>query len=374
MKQQQTHAILGTKALSTLLELLAIDSPSGQEGRIAANLIGRLSRMGFISEQDPAGNIYATLSATPGREQEPMIMFNCHMDTVPPAVGVHPITADGELRSDGTTALGADDKAGIAAVLTALDAMLQDDLPHPPLMVLFTVSEETGLSGARMVEVSRLGGVDRGYTIDASGPAGTVVVQAPSKYRITATFHGRAAHAGFSPENGISAISIACRAIDNMKLLRIDPETTANIGSITGGGSTNIVCDTATVVMETRSLVEAKIEAQAEHMKQCCLQAAKDFGGTCDVDIDRLYFLYAHSGQAPVIQAVAAACGRLNLPFVTKPTTGGSDANVFNRAGIPVVVLSAGYRNAHSVQETLDLSEFERLTALVLELMTAFRQ
>lgn len=368
---EQTYTTLGAKALSALFELLAIDSPSGQEQRIANHLIERLSRLGFTTEQDSAGNVYATLPASPGREQEPMVMFNCHMDTVPPAAGVHPVVTDGELRSDGTTALGADDKAGISAVMTALDAMIQENLPHPPLLVLFTVSEETGLTGARRVELPKLANVDHGYTLDASGPAGTAIIQAPSKYRLTATFHGRAAHAGFSPENGISAISMACRAIDKMKLLRIDSETTANIGSISGGGSTNIVCDTATVVMETRSLVEAKIEAQAEHMKRCCQQAATDFGGTCDVEIDRLYFLYALSEQAPVVQAVATACDRLKLPFVMKPTTGGSDANVFNRAGIPVAVLSAGYRNAHSVQETLNLNEFERLTALVLELMTA---
>lgn len=368
---EQTYATLGAKALATLLELLAIDSPSGHEAKIASHLIGQLESLGFTTEQDPAGNVYATLPASPGREQDPMIMFNCHMDTVPPATGVHPVVMDGELRSDGTTALGADDKAGIAAVMTALDSIRQDDLPHPPLMVLFTVSEETGLSGARMAELQRLSNVDHGYTLDASGAAGTAVVQAPSKYRITATFHGRAAHAGFIPEKGISAISMACRAVDKMKLLRVDPETTANIGSISGGGGTNIVCETATIVMETRSLVESKIEAQTEHMKQCCLQAAEDFGGTCDVDIERLYFLYSIPERSPVVQAVATACEKLKLPFVTKQTTGGSDANVFNRAGIPVAVLCAGYRNAHSVHEVLVLNEFSRLTALVLELMTA---
>lgn len=361
---------MGAEALAYLLEILAIDSPSGQEQRIAEYLTGKLNELGFTTEQDPAGNIYATLPASQGKEQEPMILFNCHMDTVPPAAGVHPVVDGEELRSDGTTALGADDKAGIAAVMTALETIKKESLAHPPLMVLFTVSEETGLSGARKVEIPRLANVRYGYTLDASGPAGTVVIQAPSKYKITATFHGKGAHAGFSPEKGISAISMACRAVDTMKLLRVDPETTANIGSISGGGSTNIVCDTATVVMETRSLVEEKIERQAEHMRQCCLQAAADFGGTCDVVIDRLYFLYSLSEDSPVIQSIGKACRALKLPFVTKPTTGGSDANVFNRAGIPVAVLSAGYRNAHSVQETLSLPEFERLTELVLELMT----
>lgn len=354
-----------------LFDLLAIDSPSGKEAVIAEFLEENLRTLGFALERDDIGNIYAKLAGTAGRTAEPMIMFNCHMDTVPSAVQVRPVVAETRLRTDGTSALGADDKAGIAAVLSALRTIIATSMSHPPLLVLFTVSEETGLWGARHASLTKLREVAYGYTLDASGPVGTVIVRAPSKYVVTATFHGRAAHAGFVPERGISAISMACRAVDRMKLLRIDEETTANVGSIHGGTSTNIVCDTATVVMETRSLLEEKVEAQAEHLRQCCLEAATEFGGTCEATIERLYFHYALAETEPPIQAVRTACEKLGIPFVTKPTTGGSDANVFNRAGIPVAVLSAGYRNAHSVDESLDLEQLKRLAALTLDLATA---
>ena len=358
------------RALELMLQLLAIDSPSGQETNMRIDLSKRLSRLGLSTETDSAGNLYGRLAATPGLEQAPTILLNCHMDTVPTAAKVRPQVREGILYSDGTTALGADDKGGITALLVALESIIHNKSPHGAIVVLFTVSEETGLAGARQVDITRLGSIERGYTLDASGPVGTVMFCAPFKSRADVVFHGKSAHAGFAPEKGISAISIAARAIDRMHLLRIDAETTANIGSIQGGAGTNIVCDRVEVVLETRSRVQSKMETQIAHMRTCCEEAVATLGGGFDFSVEQLYPGYHIPPQDPSLAIIKQACEKGELPFRMIETGGGSDANILRAQGIPLVVLSVGYSGPHTSEESLPLNELDNLIRLLIELLT----
>ncbi len=359
------------RVLDLMLQLLAIDSPSGQETNMRIDLSKRLSRLGLSTETDSAGNLYGRLTATPGLEQAPTILLNCHMDTVPTAANVKPQVREGILYSDGTTALGADDKGGITALLMALESIIQSKSPHGAIVVLFTVSEETGLAGARQADMTRLGAIDRGYTLDASGPVGTVMFCAPFKSQADVVFHGKSAHAGFAPEKGISAISIAARAIDRMSLLRIDAETTANIGSIQGGAGTNIVCDRVEVVLETRSRVQSKMKAQIAHMRICCEEAVAALGGGFDFLVEQLYPGYHIPQEDPSLAVIKQACEKLGLPFRIIETGGGSDANILRAQGIPLVVLSVGYSGPHTSEESLPLKELDNLVRLLIELLTA---
>ena len=359
------------RALELMLQLLTIDSPSGQESGIRIDLTKRLLALGLSTEADSAGNLYGKLAASPGLEPAPTILLNCHMDTVPTAVRVRPHVRDGILFSDGTTALGADDKAGITALLITLESIIHNKTPHGAIVVLFTVSEETGLEGARQVERARLGTIDRGYTLDASGPVGTVMFSAPFKSRADLVFHGKSAHAGFAPEKGISAISLAARAIDRMHLLRIDAETTANIGSIQGGAGTNIVCDRVDVVLETRSRVKKKMAAQISHMRTCCEEAVSALGGSFDFTVEQLYPGYQIPAEDPSLAVIRQACEKKGLPFRMIETGGGSDANILREKGIPLVVLSVGYRSPHTCEECLPLDELNNLVRLLTELVTA---
>jgi tripeptide aminopeptidase len=358
------------RALELMSQLLAIDSPSGQEAGMRTDLTKRLLALGLSTETDSAGNLYGRLAASRGFEQAPTILLNCHMDTVPTAAHVKPQVRDGILFSDGTTALGADDKGGITALLVALESIIHDNSPHGAIVVLFTVSEETGLSGARQVDISRLGVIDRGYTLDASGPVGTAMYCAPFKSRADLVFHGKSAHAGFAPEKGISAISLAARAIDRMNLLRIDDETTANIGSIQGGAGTNIVCDRVEVVLETRSRVQSKMEAQISHMRICCEEAVSALGGSVDFHVEQLYPGYQISSEDPSLAIIKLACEKTGLPFRIIETGGGSDANILRTKGIPLVVLSVGYKNPHTNEECFPLVELDNLLRLLIELLT----
>jgi tripeptide aminopeptidase len=272
------HA-LADRTVRIMLELLAINSPSGHEELARADLQARLAALGASVEIDPKGNLIGRIPATTGMEGELPVLLCCHMDTVPTAANVRPVLAEGVLRSDGTTALGADDKAGIAAILACLEHLREQDLPHGPLSILLTVEEEIGLEGIKAADPAWIGTVGRGYVLDASGPVGTAIISAPSKSDARVVFHRKAAPAGFPPENGFSAIMLAARAIDRMKLLRVDEHTTANIGTIKGGEVTNIVCDRCEVNLEVRSSTTERVNRHMAHINSLH-QGGNDFGGS----------------------------------------------------------------------------------------------
>ncbi len=351
--------------LETFLALVAFDSPSFEEQRISLLLEHALLEAGLSTDYDEAGNLYGFL---PG--DGPAILLNAHMDTVELARGAKAVVENGMVRTDGTTALGADDKAAVAAILTALRTIKEKQLAHPNLVILFTTAEEQGLLGAKQLEVEKLATVRYGYTFDASKPVGLAITAAPSYDKIEAVFHGKGAHAGFKPESGISAIQMASEAVSRMSLLRIDHETTANVGSFIAPGAKNIVCDKAQLVFEARSLDNEKLKKQTDRMKQELLDAARRHGGSVEIHHEHLYEVYHHQQDSPVLAAFKHACAKLGIPCREEPTLGGSDANILNALGIPTLVCSIGYEEAHTTEEYIPLAELHRLGQLVLELAT----
>lgn len=349
--------------LDTFLELVAFDSPSFEEQHIALLLEHALLEAGLSTDYDEAGNLYAYLPGT-----GPTILFNAHMDTVELARGAKVIIEDGIIKTDGTTALGADDKAALAAILFALRTIKNEKREHPNLVILFTTAEEQGLLGAKQLQKEKLGGVQYGYTFDASQSVGLAITAAPSYDKIEATFLGKGAHAGFKPESGISAIQMASLAVSSMPLLRIDSETTANVGSFLAPGAKNIVCDKAHLVFEARSLDNAKLKKQTDTMVQALKDAAQRYGGQVTIQHDHLYEVYHHTLDSPALATFKSACTKLGLPYREEPTLGGSDANILNELGIPTLVCGIGYEEAHTTREYIPISELELLGSLVLEL------
>lgn len=179
------------------------------------------------------------------------------MDTVVPGNGIKPSIEDGYIKSDGTTILGADDKAGLAAMLEAITVLKEENIAHGKIEFIITVGEESGLVGAKALD-SSLVTAKFGYALDSDGKVGDIIVAAPTQAKVNATIYGKTAHAGVAPERGVSAITIASRAISKMPLGRIDEETTANIGRFEGGTQTNIVCDRVDILAEARSLIPEK--------------------------------------------------------------------------------------------------------------------
>ena len=360
------------RLLQEFMELIQIDSETKHERIICDVLKEKLTALGLDVVEDNttgitghgAGNLVATLN---GNADGPVIYFTCHMDTVTPGTQIKPSIKDGYVVSDGTTILGSDDKAGISAILEGIRVLKEQNLSHSTIQVIITVGEESGLVGAKALDPS-LVKAEYGFALDSNGKVGDIIVSAPTQAKLKAVVYGKAAHAGVNPEDGISAIQVASRAIMKMPLGRIDEETTANIGTIEGGKATNIVCPRVDILAEARSLVPEKMEAQVEKMRKALLNAAEEFQTHIDIDVEVMYPGFKFSEQDLVTQKAIAAVEKIGRKSRLLSSGGGSDANVIAGFGIPTVNLAIGYEEIHTTNERMPISELYKAAELVIAL------
>jgi tripeptide aminopeptidase len=349
----------------TILKLLSINSPSKKEGVIASFLKEKLASLGFDVWEDSAGSIVqGEVGNIIGKRKGKgiPILFNAHMDTIAPTEGMRIRIEDGIIKQEGASVLGGDDKAGVAAILEAVEAIIEKGIPHPPLEVVFTISEETGLEGAKALDVSQLE-AKAGFVLDGGEPQ-VAIISAPSHEQVTFFVRGKSAHAGVHPEEGINAIQLAAKAISKMRIGRIDEETTANIGVIKGGKARNIVPDFVEVLGEARSRNEEKLRRQVEHMISCFEEVRKE-GGDVIWKVEREYNAFRLTSDSLPVQLLLSAGKRAGLSLRLEDGGGGSDANVFNERGIPSLIMGAGAHKPHSPEETINLQELES-SALLL--------
>lgn len=364
------------RVLERFLEYIQIDSPTKEEGEFAAFLEKELLKLGLEVYMDDAGekvgsnsgNLVGRLKATTEGET---ILFSCHMDTVSPSRGIKPEIRDGVIYSDGTTILGGDDKAGIAAIMEALETIKENNIPHGEIEVAFTIFEEGGLFGSKNLDYSKLN-AKTGFVLDSGGDPGTIIVQGPAQNKIDVKFIGKEAHAGVAPETGISAIQIASEAISKMNLLRIDEETTANIGFISGGSATNIVTKEVEFHAEARSLDNDKLKKQTDHMVKCCEDAAERFGGKVEIKVENAYGAFKIDKDHEIVKSVELACVSLGFPSKITTSGGGSDTNIFNANGINAVNLGIGERKPHTLEEHLHIIDLENAARLALEIIKVY--
>ena len=361
------------RVLARFLELVQIDSPSNHEQEVAAALERDLRDLGFAVENDRSGpeGVGNVLGRLPGGMGEPIALF-AHTDTVEPGRGIRPRVEAGVVRSDGTTILGADNKQAIAAILEALRATLEARGPHSPIEVVFTWGEEKGHQGAKALDLGRLSS-RMAFVFDVGGPVGDVVTETPTHVGIRATFYGRAAHAGIEPEAGISAIAAAARAIALMPLGRLDPETTANVGLISGGTVRNAVPERCVFEAEARSLDEARLADQVAAMRRACLEGAAAVGARADLEVAQSYAGFRLPPDAPVVRRAVRAIAAAGLPSRLTRTGGGSDANSLNARGLPTVNIGTGMRDLHSTRESVDVADLERLARVIVALLVCAR-
>lgn len=355
------------RLLATFLDLVRVDSPSGSEGACASRCAEALAEAGCeVVFDDSArvtgsdvGNLIATLPGTaPG-----VLVLSAHMDCVDPGLGVEPVIEDGYVRSAGPTILGADDKAGLAAAIECVRALAQSSVAHPAVKCVFTVQEEVGLKGAKALDPSSVTG-DACLVLDADGAPGGIVVAAPTHYTFVADYHGVAAHAGVSPEEGRSAIVMAAEAITRLPVGRVDELSTANVGTIEGGSATNVIAARARVTGECRSIDRARVEELRAQMEHTLTSAAHARGGSCEVRWNLEYEGFSLSEDAPIVALVRGACEDVGLVARTFVTGGGSDANVIAAHGVPTVALSCGMEGVHGTDERIEVSALESLARL----------
>jgi tripeptide aminopeptidase len=362
------------------LELVSVASLSKREGAIARRLEGILRGMGATVEADDAGERVGgdsgnLLARFPGNKANVApILLSAHMDTVGPAEKIRPVVDGDIIRTDRTSVLGGDDKAGIVAIFEAIRVLRERNIPHGDIEVVLTICEENGLLGAKHFDTTRLR-ANHGLVLDVDGVC-ELITRAPAANRLTFTVEGLAAHAGICPEQGLSAIRIASEAIAGMKLGRIDKDTTANLGVIHGGLSTNIVPQRVVIRGETRSHDPAKLEAQTRHMqsrfekivaRHAVRVGRRKHRARFEAQVERQYEPLKISDRAAIVHLVSSAAKAMGRSCKTRATGGGSDANVFTSRGLEVANLACGMREIHTVNEWVNVKDMVVTAQLVLE-------
>lgn len=338
------------RLVQTFMELVQIDSPSNHEEKFRDYCKSRLESFGAETKLDSYGNLFAYF---PG-EGEPLLL-NCHLDTVEPGRGIKPKIENGKVVTDGTTVLGGDPKAGIAVIFETLQSMQDDKIAHPPLDVVLTLGEEWGLLGAQNLDYSMLH-AKKGITFDGEESVANVIIGSPGYNQVNITVTGRSAHAGVEPENGISAIQIASEIISQFQLGRIDAETTANIGTISGGSARNAIPETVTIEGEIRSRDVKKLKKHTEHFKDVVKKVQAQYPeAKIDLDIKREFDPYTFSTDHPMLAIIEAILKELHLKPNLYPSGGGTDVNMFQKNGIDAICVGAGAYNMHTKREYVDI-------------------
>ncbi|MCL1880237.1 MAG: M20/M25/M40 family metallo-hydrolase [Actinomycetia bacterium] len=364
------------RLLQCFLQLVQIDSPSFHEAKVAAWCQKELEACGCRVRIDDSsaqtgsdtGNLIAYM---PARGRSGRLYFSAHMDTVSPGEGIRPQITDGVIRSAGDTVLGGDDKSGVAAIIEMVRTFDQTDLPHPELVILLSVAEECGLLGAAAIDGSDFAG-EPCLVLDAEGPPGVVIIGAPYHHEFTARFIGRASHAGVKPEDGLSAIVLAARAISGMHLGRLDDMTTANIGTIQGGRANNVVADTCIVTGEFRSLKAKRLNEVQVQLAAAIQDAVATGGGDVEVDWTQAYPGFKVEASDPLVQLVLNEAQKLGLRAEARCTGGGSDANVLADKGLRPLVLGCGMTAVHSLKESLVVEDLENTARLAIACAVAY--
>ncbi len=357
------------RLVETFLELARIDSPSGDEQALAEHVAARLRALGAKTQIDAMFNVSAFLPGRGVKSGTKPLFLNAHLDNVAPARGIQPVVAGGQIASDGTTVLGADDLAGVAAILEGVTALLESDKKVLPLEIAFTTQEELGLVGAKGLDLGNFSAKE-GVVFDGGGPVGAIILASPTHNLLEIIIKGKASHSA-RPTGSINALKIAAQAIAKTKLGQLDRDSTANFGIVRAGQARNVVPDKAEIVGEVRSRNTRKLEQHTRAIKQVFEKTARGTGAKLEFRVTRAYNRYEFKKNDRVIQRVAKALKQIGRAPRYEMTMGGSDANVWNAKGIKTAVVSVGYEQIHTTSEYLPIAELLKAAELVQALATA---
>ena len=368
------------RLLETFFELLKIKSPSRDEKQIADYVSDILRSLGLKVIKDDAGkkigsnagNIIALLESNceNGATRTQPLFFGAHLDTVSVNGEIKPEIRDKKIvNKNKNCILGGDDKTAIAAIIEAIRTIKDFKIKTGNIYLIFTIAEEVGLLGSKNMNLKPLK-AKYGFVFDGDGDIGKIFNQAPFHNAIDITIIGKAAHAGISPQKGINAIQVASHAISKMKLGRIEPGTTCNIGTIEGGVATNIIPEKVQIKAEARSLQEERLKELTGRIINDFETCAKENGAKARFKVKREYDGFKiPENELPIVMA-KNVFKKLKVKSKILSTVGGSDVNILNSKGKMAINLSAGMENVHSSKEYVKIAELEKLTALILELCT----
>jgi len=369
-----TPVINQDRLVKLFTELCLINAPAMQELECKEYVKKHLQQMGLeVSEDDAAkklgGNSNNVIAWLKGNKPvAPRIFLSAHLDTVEPTKGLVIEERDGVFYSASDTILGADDKGGMAPAIEAVQCLLETNASHGDVCLLFSVGEEIGLKGASVVDLENLN-LDFGYVLDTGPPVGSFVTRTATHDKLDVTIIGKPAHAGKDPEKGINAIQVLATAVEGMRLGRIGPETTANIGLIEGGTAVNVVCAQVKLKAEARSTSVQELDAQVDHMVQRFEQAASQWGAQVHIKHERHYTSYSIPEESKVVQIALDASRNCGFEPRLRTTLGGSDANVYNAKGVPCIVVATGMDKIHTHDECISRQDLIDTARLAYEIV-----
>ena len=385
-------------ATDMLIRLLAIDSVTGFEAAIGAAIVDELKKVGVpasairydtahqrIKLPTEVGNLIVDL---PGTKPGPRLLFSTHMDTVPLCKGAKPRREGDRIVSDGTTALGGDNGTGCAVLIALAKTLIDHKLPHPPITMLFTVREESGLHGARELDPKDLLGAAMGFNVDSTHAA-LLTIGAVGQQNWEVTIKGKAAHAGVAPERGISSTLVASVGLTEAhragwfgKVVQPEGKGSSNIGIFGGkdgkpaGDATNVVTDYVHLVGEARS-TDAAFAVKITEAFEAAFNKAKGEVKDADGNMAEVTFQsrtayppFLMSEDDPAVQRAKKAAQAMGLEPVTMVSAGGLDANWLVKHGVPTVTFGAGQAEIHTVNEYVVIPEFAQGCRLAVAIAT----
>jgi tripeptide aminopeptidase len=364
------------RLLEDFVRLCEIESPSQHERKVADAVRAELEQLGLTVDEDGTGadtgsNSGNLLARIDGPPEARTILLCAHLDTVPLNGPVEVHSENGVLTNKHEAILGADNKAAVATILAATRRLTATGNPPPVgIEILFTTCEERALAGAKAFDRDRLS-AEFGYVFDHASPIGELITASPTYYRLETTFNGKAAHAGIRPEAGHNAIAAAAKAIASMQIGRLDDQTTANVGEIQGGTAANVVAERCHVVLETRSLDDARAGEVVSSMVDAATEAASDLECDLETSVERLFRGYKLPRTAPVVEVAASALQKAGVEPVYINTGGGSDANALIAADLPVLNLANGTERNHQPDESVTVDALERMLDITLNIVAA---
>jgi tripeptide aminopeptidase len=349
------------RLITTFCDLVTVPSETPNDREFVSHLEKLFKKEGAHTRTDAYGNLVAKFPSKNSKNNEP-VAFCCHADTVKPGIGIRPVKENGIIRSTGDTILGADDKAGIAVMLE----MIRSASKHPPIELIITRCEEIGTEGSTNLDYSLIS-AKFAYVLDEEA-VDEIIVGAPTKLAFYVEYKGVSAHAS-EPENGVSAILGATKAIAKMKLGRLDHESTANVGVIEGGEVVNGIPSKAKVIAECRSCDHNKALKIAKEMEDIFRDSAKETGTTVEIKTEIKYVAFLLPEDSKVVQLALLALKKNGIDAKIKVITGGLDANNLNKNGIQTAALGVGYREIHTKKEYLIVKDMETMANTVIDIV-----
>jgi tripeptide aminopeptidase len=397
--------------LDRFLRYVAVDTRADESSTTCPSTPGQLVLQRMLADDlraigvddvsvDDNGYLMATVPATPGC-RAPAIGFIAHVDTSPemPGANVRPLVHrawDGRdlvlpddptailraadypdlaaqvgndiVTASGTTLLGADDKAGDAAIVSAAAHLVGHPGNVPgPVRIAFTPDEEIG-RGADKFDVARFGAVCA-YTLDG-GSQGELEFESFSADVMRVTFAGFNTHPGYAQGRMINAIKAAARFVDRLPQGRLSPETTSGYDGYVHPYQVEASVDRTSVRVLLRDFVTSRLREQQALIEALAAEVAAETGTRVEIEVKEQYrnmreVLDAHPA---VVERAREAIRAVGLAPIEKPIRGGTDGSRLSFMGLPTPNVFAGEHNFHSRLEWTSRQDLEKAAAVVVEL------